>query len=470
MKGRFRQTWSYLPGLGVLAIVTGVLLWGSPGPISQAEEPQSTPTSQPAQAEPTPATQPTEKQLREKPLAAGRNKAAQAAEAAAATQPAGGRKPPMDLSNIPCNVCHSCDNPSKEDRCLRFACPRSADSGVAEAIAAAAHEQLPPDIFQLDAFEWTEKRFMPVKFHHKLHANMAGVAGGCEVCHHHTAKGQLHPSCKTCHKAQFEKTSRDEMRMPSLKGAYHRQCMGCHRNWSHNTKCSICHAPKDEQTEPIPVEQVLPPGDVAGRHPPIENPEQILVKTEYKPGPNVMFRHRQHVERYGYECERCHRGQSCGRCHEPAQKPKEQLGVVKEKTHEACFSCHEDDTCDRCHSPEETPSPKAFDHSLTGFSLGKYHERLTCRACHKRLFFTRVLQGECTFCHKDWEPETFQHAVTGQDLDETHAEIACQECHKDGRFISPPSCSECHEEDVAFPVKRPGPVTSTAPASKEPPP
>jgi len=235
--------------------------------------------------------------------------------------------------------------------------------------------------------------------------------------------------------------------------------MGCHRDWSHSTKCSICHLPKGEQTEPVVnVEEVLHPADPA-IHPPTENPEHVPYETAHEPGPKVMFRHREHVEVYGYECERCHRGDNCARCHEQAQKPQARLEKVKEQTHEACFACHAEDRCERCHSKDGQSGPQRFDHSITGFPLEKYHGHLTCKACHKRLFFLRRLESECGFCHKGWKPETFNHAVTGQVLDETHARIDCTDCHADGRFIAPPSCTECHEEEegIAFPTKRPGP-------------
>jgi hypothetical protein len=396
--------------------------------------------------------------LRVPPPAAGRDKLALIAEAEA-TQPPTATQPAMNLSELDCGACHQCDNPIEDDPCLRM-CPRS----VAEVIADAAHETLPKDVILLDAFEWQARRFMPVPFNHKLHADMAGMAGGCQVCHHHTAIGQLHPPCKTCHQPVFARGPGEEMRMPSLKGAYHRQCMGCHRDWSHSTKCVVCHLPKGDQQKPETLDE-LPP--VPG-HPPIENPEHIVHKTEYEPGPHVVFRHQEHIELYGYECARCHKGQTCSRCHEQAHEeaPPPTTRPSREERHGACFPCHEDDNCERCHSKTEHPEPQRFDHALVGFALGRYHSELACRACHKRLFFIRKLQGECTLCHTDWEPSTFNHAVTGQALDENHAETDCEECHADRKFDEPPRCDECHDEDegIAFPDKRPGPVVKDQPA------
>ena len=453
MNMRLGQTPLTLRPRAALGVVAALLALGLVALRGAAEEPKPG-------AHPVPTTAPTS-QPKRSPGAASVKQTAEFADGAA-HRPTGAVQGTMNIAQADCAGCHACDQPTKENPCLRM-CPRS----VSEVIANAAHEVLPNAVILLEAFEWEDKRFMPVPFNHKVHADMAGMAGGCEVCHHHTSQGQLHPPCRACHKADFEKGNVDEMRMPSLKGAYHRQCMGCHRNWSHNTKCSICHLPKGDQPRPITPEQVLPPGDVAGAHPPIPEPDNILQKTNYEAGPNVMFRHRDHVERYGYECERCHRGQNCSRCHEQAEKPKADLANVKAQTHDQCFSCHEDDSCERCHTTEDSPERKPFDHSATGFPLEQYHGKLSCKACHKRLQFLRELQQDCSSCHKDWKPETFNHAVTGQALDDNHSAVECRQCHTDGRFIAPPSCTECHESDVAFPARRPGPaaVPTSAPAS-----
>lgn len=427
-------------GLATLALIAAVSALAAVGARSAAQEPKST--------QATPAHQ---RGLREKPLAAGRNKAALAAETAAATAPPG-----MNMSKLDCGACHSCDDPNHQNPCLRL-CPRS----VAQAIADAAHEDLPADMILLKTFKWQERHFGPVPFNHKAHADMAGMAGGCQVCHHRTSPDKQHPACSTCHKPVF-KPDADRMRMPGLKAAYHRQCMGCHRDWAHHTRCGTCHLPKGDQQEPPSADQVPTPGDIAA-HPPIQSPEFLPYKTEYAKGPYVVFRHEDHLERYGYGCERCHKGQSCARCHEQAEEPQQTQAEVKQQRHAACFPCHEDYACGRCHSQQENPQPQYFDHAVTGFALDKYHEKLTCRACHRRLFFTRKLEGDCQFCHSAWTPDTFDHAVTGQVLDETHAEIDCTDCHLGSRFDAPPSCQECHDPDdrITFPTKRPGPLTAT---------
>ncbi len=378
-----------------------------------------------------------------------------------ATTPAGeAGSAAADSAAMDCAKCHACAEPTETTPCLRE-CPRPAP-----APATANNDELPDDVLLLDAFDWEDRRFMAVPFTHKSHADMANMGDGCETCHHHSTPGEAHPNCSVCHKATFSKDKMEDMRMPSLKGAYHRQCMGCHRTWAHNTKCSACHLPKGNATKSLPVNDLLNHGDIAGAHPPLDNPEHILRKVDYEDGPNVMFRHREHIERYGFECERCHRDESCAQCHERSDTPRERVAGTGPMTHDGCFNCHGEDTCERCHSTEETPSPKHFDHASTGFALQKHHGELSCRACHKRLLFARDLDHECATCHTDWDADSFDHSLTGQVLDDNHEDADCTDCHEDGQFAPAPSCSECHDEDIKFPKMRPGPIAQ-ADAPKE---
>ena len=49
--------------------------------------------------------------------------------------------------------------------------------------------------------------------------------------------------CSSCHESSRK---REDVSIPDLKGAYHRQCMDCHREWSHETGCNSCHTPKKD--------------------------------------------------------------------------------------------------------------------------------------------------------------------------------------------------------------------------------
>jgi DnaJ-class molecular chaperone len=86
-----------------------------------------------------------------------------------------------------------------------------------------------------------ENRYEPVTFSHDMHTLMAD---DCATCHHHSEPGQT-LSCSQCHGAPFNP---DNLNMPGLKGAYHLQCMGCHREMdSGPLGCTECHARKAGQ-------------------------------------------------------------------------------------------------------------------------------------------------------------------------------------------------------------------------------
>jgi hypothetical protein len=69
----------------------------------------------------------------------------------------------------------------------------------------------------------------------------------CAGCHHYSpleAKKQV-PQCSACHTARIE----PDHRRPDLMGAYHQQCLGCHRQMGGTEEtmpqtCEGCHAHK----------------------------------------------------------------------------------------------------------------------------------------------------------------------------------------------------------------------------------
>jgi hypothetical protein len=353
-----------------------------------------------------------------------------------------------------CARCHTCAAPRPDHPCLPM-CTR------AEAATEAFMQQHGPDFVLLDMIrseaEGTD-RFGPVPFDHAGHAEFAAITDGCVICHHYTPERQAHPACRTCHPAELR---RDDIQRPSLKGAYHRQCLGCHREWSHSTECGACHIERiGEEPGIITREDAL--GHMT---PPIPEPETEIYEASAEPesGTKVIFRHAEHIHRFGFKCAECHRGDNCMRCHEAGKQHVQKDRSLGEQ-HEDCSTCHATDVaeggnCERCHWKEGQSRPAAFDHAVTGWPLSRYHKDNNCRDCHKELPFA-PLDRTCTTCHADWEAGTFDHAVTGQKLDENHAEFDCTDCHEDGAFDKPPVCTECHDEDegVAFPAQRPGPV------------
>lgn len=111
------------------------------------------------------------------------------------------------------------------------------------------------------------KMFKPVTFPHEMHAE---IMSDCEICHHNSIEGQ-YPSCKTCHGKPYDpknskilgiKVNRsgilksglmkyfesDYLEKPGLKGAFHRKCMGCHKEYdSGPVGCIECHEKKESK-------------------------------------------------------------------------------------------------------------------------------------------------------------------------------------------------------------------------------
>lgn len=107
-----------------------------------------------------------------------------------------------------------------------------------------------------------QKLYEPVSFDHQLHAE----SFGCSACHHHTTgDGSPSPSCQRCHTdgsatpdvscsgchakeltakapaTEAKEKLRYHIDKPSLLGALHLQCLGCHRSESGPTGCQDCH-------------------------------------------------------------------------------------------------------------------------------------------------------------------------------------------------------------------------------------
>lgn len=351
---------------------------------------------------------------------------------------------PLRMQDLPCTFCHTCDKPTPSNPCLR-GCPRR--------VTAATLGETGPDVVILDELE---NLYLPVPFDHRGHAEMTMMTDGCIVCHHHSPQGSEHPACKTCHEIS---PKRDDVREPSLKEAYHRQCLNCHREWSGEVTCSICHRPKTGAADEVPTV-----GKILGEmHPPIPEPHTEIYEPKAKPAPGekIIFRHKEHIHRFGLKCAECHREDNCSRCHEKGQEHVQRVRTL-EQHHKPCANCHDvdnKDACKGCHWKEGEARPKAFDHADKGWALGKYHVELGCRTCHKRIPF-RKPERDCNACHGDWQPDTFDHAVTGQVLDANHEDAGCTECHADRKFDNPPRCDGCHEKDegLAFPAQRPGPL------------
>lgn len=291
------------------------------------------------------------------------------------------------VQNGRCSDCHTCSSPTQKDPCL-VACPRFSPGRG-------------PEVALIDQLSI---QYVPVVFAHKLHAQMTEISGGCALCHHFNPSHKILP-CRECHST----SNLENLAKPGLKGAYHRQCLNCHREWSHETKCVVCHAKKTANSVAVVVPD---PTDIMGiLHPNAEEPLIQTYETKYEHGKLVTFRHQDHIKRFGFRCVDCHREQNCSRCH------KSESVAVRTKSlkehHSPCATCHET-------AEEKTES--------------------------------------CAHCHSGKETPPFSHERTGLVLDEKHKDAACADCHLGSKFHTKPACSECHEaqEKMTYPEKLPG--------------
>ncbi|CAN5528613.1 hypothetical protein BH10PLA1_BH10PLA1_16830 [soil metagenome] len=284
---------------------------------------------------------------------------------------------------------------------------------------------LGPKVVMLNALE---DQYEPVPFAHARHAEMAQMWDGCVTCHHIAPDATTPPSdnthpttqadsgkwpqCKGCHAVVAEKA---DIHRPTLKGAYHRQCLDCHREWTGENACGNCHAAKDGIKVPAPSVD-----DITGRmHPPIKAKDEIAYKARFEPvaGPNVLFRHKEHVKDFGLKCAQCHRRDNCNDCHakdastRPTIQPMK-AGRTWAESHSPCVECHKSDSCDHCHHKDGAPAPAAFSHASTGQTLDKDHVQLACAACHDQWYVPQQPGCGEASCHRN-KAITFPHDRPG---------------------------------------------------------
>ena len=332
-----------------------------------------------------------------------------------------------------CAHCHLCEAPTPEEPCLKeYACPRHLDTDMSKVDHV-------PETAVLDQLE---DLYVPVYFTHGKHARMAAINGGCATCHHYTPPNMPHPACRECHPASANK---EDVEQPGLKGAYHRQCLGCHVEWDKSTDCEICHAKKAGGA----LHGEATTFCTTPHHNPVNMKDTIIFETEYDDGDKVPFHHNNHVHRYGGECAYCHQDQSCSQCHVHGADSHPMGTPDNVDLHDICYQCHDEERgCEQCHG---RAVDDLFHHDSTGWPLRIYHSGVRCGSCHSRMGarFEKP-STECRDCHADgWDPERFNHQVTGVTLDETHGEADCSDCHIDvtGRRAT---CDECHDDGRTY--------------------
>jgi hypothetical protein len=70
----------------------------------------------------------------------------------------------------------------------------------------------------------------------------------CQACHHNSPAAKKPPRCYSCHGKPFD--AKEPLR-PGMKGAYHQQCLGCHKQMGikkpDSLNCIECHRERNKQ-------------------------------------------------------------------------------------------------------------------------------------------------------------------------------------------------------------------------------
>lgn len=322
-----------------------------------------------------------------------------------------------------CRDCHACDSPTKKNPCLQE-CPRS--------------QPLSIDMTQdTIIFDHLINLYGPTPFTHKAHAHMAEMGEGCSNCHHHTPADHKNTACRDCHAAEL---TPENMLVPSAKAIYHRNCLSCHQEWSHDLDCEKCHVKGTKSKLPA-----------LNQYPPTKRPDKLVWDSkEFEKETKVTFFHKNHVDFFGLSCTKCHQDESCRNCHDKGE-PRYKFVRDADAFHDMCNQCHAKRSCEWCHRKGEV---EAFTHDK--WPLNRYHKPLSCEKCHKTKGKFKGLSRNCNSCHKGWNAKTFNHVkVTGVVLDEIHLEADCGDCHEKRNFGRKPSCDACHDDGRKYPASKP---------------
>ncbi|UCD33636.1 MAG: cytochrome c3 family protein [Desulfobacterales bacterium] len=112
-------------------------------------------------------------------------------------------------------------------------------------IRALENEFEPVELEHLKIINYLKKHIDDSKLASYFHPVEASL---CQGCHHNSPASATPPKCGSCHGKPFNEKN---LAMPGLKGAYHRQCMGCHDQMGiekpDKLDCAGCHIEKKQQ-------------------------------------------------------------------------------------------------------------------------------------------------------------------------------------------------------------------------------
>jgi hypothetical protein len=168
-----------------------------------------------------------------------------------------------------CSLCHACETPTKSNPCL-IVCPREKMMTVYISPANS------PAIIKMNKLKSVQDLYEPVVFSHRIHAEMSEMSGGCEMCHHYNPPGDV-VGCDNCHEPKRQRT---DISKPDLKGAYHRQCLDCHSQWSDDATCESCHELNESGKSAFTGKDY----QQTRVHPEIKVPAKLVLNTTYEKG------------------------------------------------------------------------------------------------------------------------------------------------------------------------------------------
>ena len=333
--------------------------------------------------------------------------------------------------------------------------------------------------------------YEPVRFTHVTHDEASG--GNCAVCHHRVSLdegdrvgvdlGEFHlemdirlgGSCASCHDMETITIERcdschwlpNELDDPSrlgLKGAYHRQCVGCHENLITAsyapTDCSGCHHPlTPDHSQLVGALQGMEAQEITAGcldcHP---NVGQDVLRTAHwnwsGHSPEVW----DHEESgdlgldtlaNNYMIGVASNREYCGTCHIGLESLTARLPLAEPSTVD-CFVCHDTTTTYRKELGGGGAPDPAVDLVAVAQAVGR-PSRSNCGSCHFNS------DGGANIKHGDLEP-ILADPPDDFDVHMGRYDMRCQDCHTTrahriaGMSVSAPAvegrvtCVQCHSD------------------------
>ena len=365
-----------------------------------------------------------------------------------------------------------------------------------EALEAVAHALRPRGyqtayLIESPVVNTTSDFYGPVRFSHRSHDSFTG--GDCSICHHRVSfdasdrvgedLGELHDMmdirlgrpCTSCH-GDFEDNSPqscgrchglangpDDPARPGLKGAFHRQCIGCHEQHpgaeNAPTACDSCHHPlvpdHNELIGDMTVAEA--PEEITRRclacHP--QTGEDVMRSVHWKWGghsPSVAgYEH--HVDLgvgtvlNNYLICAGANSKSCTACHIGYGSVTNLAGAADPAGID-CLICHDTTGTYRKRAGGGGEPDVGVDLARVSKSVGR-PGRNNCGICH---FYS---DGGANLKHGDLEP-VLADPPSDFDVHMGRAHMLCQDCHRThehrimGRSMTAPAsegevqCEQCH--------------------------